>query len=47
MFLDLSLHQTVRGTNATHAEQSSPIAYASNHKERDKQKVFLQTGESD
>ena len=42
MFSDLSPHQTVRGTNATCAEQSSPIAY-----ERDKQKVFVQTLESD
>ena len=42
MFSDLSLHQTVRGTNATRAEQSSPIAY-----ERDQQKVFVQTRKSD
>ena len=41
MFSDLSLHQMVRGTNATCGEQSSPIAY-----ERDKQKVFVQTRES-
>ena len=42
MFSDSSLHQTVRGTNATCAEQSSPNAY-----ERDKQKEFVQTRESD
>ena len=29
MFSNLSLHETVRGTNAMHAEQSSPIVYAS------------------
>ena len=41
MFSDLSLYQTVRGTNATRAEQSSPIAY-----EQDNQKVFEQTRQS-
>ena len=42
MFSALSLHQTVRGSNARRAEQSSPIA-----NERDKQKMFVQTCESD
>ena len=42
MFPDLSLHQTVRRSNAMSAEKSSPIA-----NERDKQKVFVQTRESD
>ena len=39
---DWSLHQTVHGAYATRAEQRSPITY-----ERDKQKVFVQTRESD
>ena len=42
MFSDLFLHQTVRGTNATRAEQNSPIEY-----ERDKQKVLVQIRKSD
>ena len=42
MFSDWFLHQTVRGAYATRAEQRSPITY-----ERDKQKVFVQTRESD
>ena len=42
MFSDLSLHQTVSGSNATRAEQSSPIA-----NEQDKQKVFVQIRKTD
>ena len=38
IFSDLSLHLTVCGTNATRAEQSSPIAYASIRKNQIKEK---------